>query len=164
MVVYFEVTFFLCAALFLNKVDNSFQTILLSHSLGMDSFSFCFFCLFFFSFKCSQSCWCTWAESLKLMLSFIAHVSKYLSTLWFPYCGMFAGFPLRAMQRVEMAHFCLLENSSYSHKTHECCVTLMTLSPLAWGETETRGCPSSEEALLKHPWARQIGPFPDFRE
>lgn len=100
---------------------------------------------FIFLFICSQSRWCTLAESLKLMLYFTERVSRCLSTLPFPYCRLFAVFPLRAMQRVEMAHFSGCPELALISIKLMGAVTLMIISALDWEETKHRAVPAGKK-------------------
>lgn len=166
MVVYFKVTFFLCAALFLTNVDNSFQTILLFHRLGTDSLSFCLsFPPFFFPFKCSQSCWCILAESLKLMPFLKLNMSPDVCP---PCCFHTAGclqcsFWEQCRGWKWHTSLASLRIHSYSHKTHECCN--FNDGFCSWlGRNQAQGCPRWEEALLMPPCERHFGSFPDFWE
>lgn len=124
-----------------------------------------FFPFYFFPFKCSQSCWCTLAESLKLMPVFLLNMSPDVCP---PCCFHTAGClqcSLWEQCRGWKWHTSLASSRihSYSHQTHECCNFNDCFC--SWlKRNQAQGCPSWEEALLMPPWERHFGSFPDFRE
>lgn len=120
---------------------------------------------FFFPFKCSQSCWCILAESLKLMPFLKLNMSPDVCP---PCCFHTAGclqcsFWEQCRGWKWHTSLASLRIHSYSHKTHECCN--FNDGFCSWlGRNQAQGCPRWEEALLMPPCEKHFGSFPDFWE